>query len=124
MYGWWSASLWDVLPFYRRRTLAVKAVLTDNGCEFCGTDRYAYELYLDLNGIAHRRTKVRTPKTNGFVERFNSTVLDECFRVKMRECGAAAGRFRRLAGSLQQRAAPSRVSEIRDGGRKKLLTCS
>ena len=75
----------DVLPFYRRRKLEVKAVLTDNGREFCGTHRHAYELYLDLNGIEHRRTKVRTPKTNGFVERFNGTVLDEFFRVKMRE---------------------------------------
>jgi transposase InsO family protein len=60
-------------------------VLTDNGREFCGTDKHPYELYLDLNGIEHRRTKVRSPKTNGFVERFNGTVLDEFFRVKMRE---------------------------------------
>ena len=30
----------DVLPFYRRLDLAVKAVLTDNGREFCGTDRH------------------------------------------------------------------------------------
>jgi transposase InsO family protein len=55
------------------------------GREFCGTERHPYELYLDLNGIEHRRTKVRTPRTNGFVERFNGTVLDEFFRVKMRE---------------------------------------
>ena len=55
----------DVLPFYRRRKLEVKAVLTDNGREFCGTERYPHELYLDLNGIEHRRTKVRTPKTKG-----------------------------------------------------------
>ena len=75
----------DVLPFYRRRKLAVKAVLTDNWREFCGSARHAYELYLDLNGIEHRRTKVRTPKTNGFVERFNGTVLDEFFRIKMCE---------------------------------------
>ncbi len=75
----------DVLPFYRRLDLPVKAVLTDNGREFCGTERHPYELYLELNGIEHRRTKVRSPKTNGFVERFNGTVLDEFFRVKMRE---------------------------------------
>ena len=37
------------------------------GREFCGTGRHAYELYLDLNGIEHRRTKVRSPKANGFV---------------------------------------------------------
>lgn len=75
----------DVLPFYRNLDLPVKAVLTDNGREFCGTERHPYELYLDLNGIEHRRTKVKSPKTNGFVERFNGTVLDEFFRVKMRE---------------------------------------
>ena len=28
---------------------------------------------------------MRTPKTNGFVVRFNRAVLDEFFRVKMRE---------------------------------------
>jgi transposase InsO family protein len=75
----------DVLPFYRNLDLPVGAVLTDNGREFCGTDNHPYELYLDLNGIDHRRTKVRTPKTNGFVERFNGTVLDEFFRIKLRE---------------------------------------
>jgi transposase InsO family protein len=75
----------DVLPFYRNLDLAVGAVLTDNGREFCGTERHPYELYLDLNGIEHRRTRVRTPKTNGFVERFNGTVLDEFFRVALRD---------------------------------------
>ena len=30
-------------------------------------------------------TSVKTPRTNGFVERFNGTVLDEFFRLKMRE---------------------------------------
>ncbi|MFC3061836.1 IS481 family transposase, partial [Paenirhodobacter populi] len=75
----------DVLLFYRNLGLPVKAVLTDNGREFCGTEKHPYELYLDLNGIDHRRTKVKTPKTNGFVERFNGTVLDEFFRIKMRE---------------------------------------
>ncbi len=75
----------DVLPFYRKLDLRVGAVLTDNGREFCGTETHPYELYLALNGIEHRRTKVRSPKTNGFVERFNGTVLDEFFRLKMRE---------------------------------------
>ena len=75
----------DVLPFYAGLDLPVKAVLTDNGREFCGTETHPYELYLELNGIEHRKTKVKTPKTNGFVERFNGTVLDEFFRVKMRE---------------------------------------
>ena len=32
----------------------------------------------------HRTTKVRSPRTNGFVERMNRTLLDECFRIKGR----------------------------------------
>ena len=65
-------------------TFAAVAVLTDNGREFCGTERHPYELYLALNDIAHRKTKVGSPRTNGFVERFNGTVLEEFFRPTMR----------------------------------------
>jgi transposase InsO family protein len=75
----------DVLPFYQEHKLAVSAILTDNGPEFCGTPNHPFELYLSLNDIEHRRTKVRTPRTNGFVERFNRTVLDEFFRIAFRE---------------------------------------
>lgn len=74
----------DVLPFYQQRALAVSAVLTDNGREFCGKETHPYELYLALNEIEHRRTKVRTPKTNGFVERFQRTVLEEFFITALR----------------------------------------
>ena len=73
----------DVLPFYDNLGLTIDAVLTDNGREFCGTERHPYELYLALNDIEHRKTKVRTPRTNGFVERFNGTVLEEFFRPAM-----------------------------------------
>ena len=34
----------DVLPFYRNLDLPVRAVLTNNGREFCGTERHPYEL--------------------------------------------------------------------------------
>jgi transposase InsO family protein len=74
----------DVLPFYDKLDLPVKAILTDNGREFCGTERHPYELYLALNDIEHRRTKVGSPRTNGFVERFNGTVLEEFFQPKLR----------------------------------------
>ncbi len=84
------------------------AVLTDNGREFCGTERHPYELYLALNDIEHRKTKVRSPRTNGFVERFNGTVLEEFFRPVMHqklfdERRGAAGRARRLAAPLLSR---------------------
>jgi transposase InsO family protein len=74
----------DVLPFYQERGIPVENVLTDNGREFCGTDNHPYELYLQLNEIQHKRTKVAHPQTNGFVERFHRTVLDEFFRLVFR----------------------------------------
>lgn len=71
-----------VLPFYDALGVNVEAVLTDNGREFCGKpESHHYELLLAVEGIKHRTTKVRSPRTNGFVERMNRTLLDECFRV-------------------------------------------
>ena len=75
----------DVLPQYEAWGLEVKAVLTDNGREFCGKESHPYELYLALNEIGHRTTTVGRSQTNGFVERFNRTLLDEFFRVAFRE---------------------------------------
>jgi transposase InsO family protein len=75
-----------VLPFYEAFGIHVGSVLTDNGREFCGKrDSHPYELLLAVEGIKHRRTKVRSPWTNGFVERMNRTLLDECFRVDGRK---------------------------------------
>ncbi|HSH58675.1 MAG TPA: IS481 family transposase [Acidimicrobiales bacterium] len=74
----------EVLPFYRDRRLTVGAVLTDNGREYCGTQAHPFEIYLALNDIEHRRTKVKHPWTNGFVERFHRTALDEFFRTAFR----------------------------------------
>ena len=31
--------------------------------------------------LNRRATRVRSPRTNGFMERMNRTLLDECFRV-------------------------------------------
>ncbi len=75
----------DVIPFYEELGLPVKTVLTDNGREYCGTEAHPYELYLELNDIEHRRTQVRRPQSNGFVERFNRTVLDESYRIVFRQ---------------------------------------
>jgi transposase InsO family protein len=58
----------------------------DNGHEFCGKpDSHPSELLLSLEGVEHRTTRVRSPRTNGFVERMNRTLLDECFRVEGRK---------------------------------------
>jgi transposase InsO family protein len=74
-----------VLPFYRDQGLVVEHILTDNGREYCGRPMiHPYEIFLELNDIKHRNTRVATPRTNGFVERFNRTVLDEFFRETFR----------------------------------------
>ncbi len=71
-----------VLPFYEALGVQVEAILTDNGREFCGIkEKHPYELLVAIEGIEHRTTKIRSPRTNGFVERMNRTLLDECFRV-------------------------------------------
>jgi transposase InsO family protein len=75
-----------VVPFYDELGISIGAVLTDNGREFCGkSESHPYELLLALEGIEHRTTRVRSPRTNGFVERMNRTLLDECFRVEGRK---------------------------------------
>ena len=75
-----------VLPFFAGEGIAVNAVLTDNGKEYKGkAGEHPYELFLALYDIEHRFTKVGTPRTNGFVERFNRTVLDEFFREAFRK---------------------------------------
>jgi transposase InsO family protein len=75
----------EALPFYSERGLKVENVLTDNGREFCGGEGHPYQIYLALNEIGHRTTKVKHPQTNGFVERFNSTMLDEFFGKAFRQ---------------------------------------
>ena len=76
----------DVLPFFEKHNASVTTILSDNGREFCGRpDRHPYELFLQLEGIEHRTTKVRRPQSNGFVERLHQTLLNEHFRVMGRK---------------------------------------
>ena len=75
----------DVLPFYRNLDLQVQAVLTAQWPRILWDGSPPLRALPRLNGIEHRRTKVKSPKANGFVERLNGTVLDEFFRVKMHE---------------------------------------
>jgi transposase InsO family protein len=75
----------DVLPFFDKHKAVIKTVLSDNGREYCGRpDKHPYELFLQLEGIEHRTTRVRRPQSNGFVERLHRTLLDEHFRIKGR----------------------------------------
>lgn len=74
-----------VLPFSEAHEARVYTILSDNGREFCGRpDHHPYELFLQLEGIEHRTTKVRRPQSNDFIERRHRTLLDEHFRIKGR----------------------------------------
>ena len=73
------------LPFFEEHAVNVETVLSDNGREFCGREaRHPYELFLQLEEIEHRTTQVGQPQSNGFIERFRRTLLDEHLRVKER----------------------------------------
>lgn len=86
-----------VLPFYESQGIPVENILTDNGREYCGRPMiHPYQIFLELNDIEHRRTKVARPRTNGFVERFNRTVLDEFFRETFHD------KFYASVGELQE----------------------
>jgi transposase InsO family protein len=75
----------DVLPTFEAHGIEVNTVLSDNGREFCGRmGRHPYELFLQLEGIEHRKTRVKRPQSNGIVEHFHRTLLDERFRVEGR----------------------------------------
>jgi transposase InsO family protein len=76
----------DVLPTFEAHDTPIQTVLSDNGREFCGRpDKHPYELFLQLEDIVHRTTRVKRPQSNGIVERFHRTLLDEHFRVEGRK---------------------------------------
>ncbi|MFM7688664.1 MAG: integrase core domain-containing protein, partial [Alphaproteobacteria bacterium] len=75
----------DVLPTFEANEVKIETVLSDNGREFCGRpDQHPYELFMQLEDIAHRTTRVRRPQSNGILERFHRTLLNEHFRVEGR----------------------------------------
>lgn len=68
--------------------------LHHNGREHCGRALQGpYELYLTVQQVEHRTTKVHSPQTNGFCERFHRMLKDEFFSVAHRK---------RLYGSAQE----------------------
>lgn len=74
-----------VIPFFDEQQIPLGRVLTDRGTEYCGApERHEYELYLAVENIDHTRTKVKSPQTNGIVERFHRTVLNEFYKVAFR----------------------------------------
>lgn len=78
-----------IQPFYEAHELKLGSILTDNGTEFCGNEEHPFEQILFKLGVKHRTTRVARPQTNGFVERFHRTILEEFFRVRLREVAYA-----------------------------------
>jgi transposase InsO family protein len=69
-----------VRPAYRQAGWQLHRVLTDNGKEFKG----AFAVGCHRLGIRVTRTKPRHAWTNGFVERFQKTILHEHWRIAFR----------------------------------------
>lgn len=71
--GFWTRAH----QFFTDHRITVTAVLTDNAKNYTGHD-----FTTALAGIEHRRIRPYTPKTNGKVERFNRTLLEEWAYVR------------------------------------------
>jgi len=75
-----------VLPFFDGQQIPLLRVLTDRGTEFNGrSENHEYELYLQIEGIDHSKTKVRHPQSNGICERLHRTMQDEFYAVTFRK---------------------------------------
>jgi transposase InsO family protein len=75
-----------VIPFYDAHEIKLCRVLTDRGTEYCGNpERHEDELYLAVEDVDHTRAKTKSPQTNGIVERFHKTALEEFYRVAFRK---------------------------------------
>jgi transposase InsO family protein len=75
-----------VLPVYGEFHVPLDRILTDNGKEYSthwANGKHEYETYLETHGIRHTRIKPRMPQSNGIVERFNRTLLEEFYQIAM-----------------------------------------
>ncbi|MEU9197467.1 IS481 family transposase [Streptomyces hundungensis] len=68
--GFWTRAQ----AFFAQAGITVERVLTDNGSCYRSRD---WRDLLEAAGITHKRTRPYRPQTNGKVERFNRTLLDE-----------------------------------------------
>ncbi len=70
----------------------IHTVQTDNGSEFAGVFKEAIE---ELE-VTHLWSRPRSPKSNGFVERFNWTIQDEFLNYHIGEAGVDTSHFDQL----------------------------
>lgn len=72
---WLRACVW-----FAARGISVQALLTDNGSAYRSR---AFRLTCVQTGVRHRFTRPYRPQTNGKVERFNRTLLEEWAYVRV-----------------------------------------
>ena len=75
-----------VIPVYGMFNIPLDHILTDNGKEYTTHwiyGKHNYEIFLAKCGITHTKIKPRYPKSNGMVERFNRTLLEEFYQIAM-----------------------------------------
>jgi transposase InsO family protein len=74
-----------VIPFFDEHEIPILRMLTGRGWEFKGRpENHEYELYLQLENLAHSKTQVRHPQSNGICERLHRTMQDEFYTVTFR----------------------------------------
>ena len=65
----------DATAFFASEGITIERVMTDNARNY--TPSKVFAAALTELGIAHKRTRLYRPQTNGKAERFNRTLLDE-----------------------------------------------
>jgi len=65
----------DAVAFFAAEGVTIERVMTDNARNY--TPSKVFRAALEVLDIAHRRTRLYRPQTNGKAERFNRTILDE-----------------------------------------------
>ena len=76
-----------VIPFYEENGIPLQRVLTDRGTEILRNPRpprIPSSIWRSRTST-RTRTKAKSPQTNGIVERFHKTMLDEFYRIAFRK---------------------------------------
>ena len=75
-----------VLPFFDEQQIPLLRILTDRGTAYNGRpEHHEYQLYLQIEGIDHSKTKVRHPQSNGICERLHRTMQEEFYAIAFRK---------------------------------------
>jgi transposase InsO family protein len=74
------------VQFFDSHNIPLLRILTDRGTEYCGNrEHHEYQLYLAVEDIDHSTMRAKSPQSNGIVERFQRTMLNEFYQVAFRK---------------------------------------